>query len=163
MTVAERDADLMNRWRERQGSLANAELEDGQVDSGYRRNVVRLTRCISLARIPWRLSESFRRKQIYSVTSEVYRTVLCPIGSLLQKSPPTPHESSSSPHNFLMHQSRAVCVQTVPSYLSMKPLGLVSISTADTVGVIVANGCMQAGPIPQYSPDLQISPNLIPV
>ena len=44
MTVAERDADLMNRWRERQGSLANAELEDGQVDSGYRRNVVRLTR-----------------------------------------------------------------------------------------------------------------------
>ena len=86
MTVAERDADLMNRWRERQGSLANAELENGQVDSGYRRNVVRLICGIFLAQIPRKLSASFRRKQIYSVTSEVYRTVLCPIGSLLQKS-----------------------------------------------------------------------------
>ncbi|KAI0749560.1 hypothetical protein C8Q80DRAFT_631929 [Daedaleopsis nitida] len=39
MTVAERDAALMNSWKERQGSLANAELEDGQLEGGYRRNV----------------------------------------------------------------------------------------------------------------------------
>ena len=110
MTVTERDADLMNRWRERQGSLANAELEDGQLDSGYRRNVVRLSRGVSLARIPRQLSASFRRKQIYSVTSEVYRIVLCLIGSLLQKSSPAPHELSPSPHSRFVHQSRKVCV-----------------------------------------------------
>ena len=42
MTVAERDAALINAWKERQGSLANTEFEDGQVAGGYRRNVVRL-------------------------------------------------------------------------------------------------------------------------
>ena len=41
MTIAERDAALMNSWKERQGSLANAEFEDGEVSGGYRRNVVR--------------------------------------------------------------------------------------------------------------------------
>ena len=62
MTVAERDAELMNRWRERQGSFANAELEDGQVDSGYRRNVVRLSRSVSLTCIPQGLSAFFPQK-----------------------------------------------------------------------------------------------------
>ena len=42
MTVAERDAALINAWKERQGSLANTEFEDSQVAGGYRRNVVRL-------------------------------------------------------------------------------------------------------------------------
>ena len=42
LTFTERDVEtVMERWREQQGSLANAELEDGQVDSGYNRNVVR--------------------------------------------------------------------------------------------------------------------------
>lgn len=40
LTVAERDAALMNAWRDREGSLANAELEDGKLEEGYRRNVV---------------------------------------------------------------------------------------------------------------------------
>lgn len=40
MSVAERDAALMNAWKDREGSLANAEFEDGQVEQGYRRNVV---------------------------------------------------------------------------------------------------------------------------
>ncbi|OSD06341.1 hypothetical protein PYCCODRAFT_1474517 [Trametes coccinea BRFM310] len=39
MTLAERDAALMNSWKEREGSFANAEFEDGQVAEGYRRNV----------------------------------------------------------------------------------------------------------------------------
>ncbi|KAI0768077.1 hypothetical protein BD413DRAFT_614738 [Trametes elegans] len=39
MTIAEMDVELMDRWKERQGSLANAEFEDGQVAEGYRRNV----------------------------------------------------------------------------------------------------------------------------
>ncbi|KIP04382.1 hypothetical protein PHLGIDRAFT_195329 [Phlebiopsis gigantea 11061_1 CR5-6] len=39
LTVAERDAALMNAWRDREGSLANAELEDGKLEEGYRRNV----------------------------------------------------------------------------------------------------------------------------
>ena len=52
MTIAERDAALMNSWRERQGSLANAEFEDGEVSGGYRRNVVRSflsQRCCAIA------------------------------------------------------------------------------------------------------------------
>lgn len=40
MTMAERDAALANSWKEHEGSLANAEFEDGQVAEGYRRNVV---------------------------------------------------------------------------------------------------------------------------
>lgn len=39
-TIAERDAALMNAWKEREGSLANAEFEDGKVEEGYRRHVV---------------------------------------------------------------------------------------------------------------------------
>ncbi|KAI0360126.1 hypothetical protein OH77DRAFT_1517665 [Trametes cingulata] len=39
MTMAERDAALMNSWKEHEGSLANAEFEHGQVAEGYRRNV----------------------------------------------------------------------------------------------------------------------------
>lgn len=42
LTVAERDAALMDTWKEREGSLANAELEDGELEGGYRRNVVSL-------------------------------------------------------------------------------------------------------------------------
>ncbi|KAI9000557.1 hypothetical protein BD414DRAFT_526063 [Trametes punicea] len=38
-TIAERDAELMNSWKEREGSLVNAEFEDGHVAEGYRRNV----------------------------------------------------------------------------------------------------------------------------
>lgn len=41
MTLAERDAALLNSLKEHEGSLANAEFEDGQVSEGYRRNVVR--------------------------------------------------------------------------------------------------------------------------
>ncbi|KAF7799790.1 hypothetical protein EIP86_011032 [Pleurotus ostreatoroseus] len=41
MSIAERDAALMNAWKEREGSLANAEFEDGKVEEGYRRHVVR--------------------------------------------------------------------------------------------------------------------------
>lgn len=41
MTITERDAALMNAWKDREGSLANAEFEDGQLETGYRRNVVR--------------------------------------------------------------------------------------------------------------------------
>lgn len=56
MTIAERDAAMMNSWKERQGSLANAEFEDGQVAEGYRRNVVRYISChvalASLNRFP---------------------------------------------------------------------------------------------------------------
>ncbi|THH01615.1 hypothetical protein EW026_g1136 [Hermanssonia centrifuga] len=39
MSVAERDAATMNAWKEREGSLANAEFEDGSVEGGYRKNV----------------------------------------------------------------------------------------------------------------------------
>ncbi|KAL1937469.1 hypothetical protein VTO73DRAFT_13192 [Trametes versicolor] len=39
MTLAERDAALLNSLKEHEGSLANAEFEDGQVSEGYRRNV----------------------------------------------------------------------------------------------------------------------------
>lgn len=31
---------MMNAWKDREGSLANAELEDGEVEHGLRRNVV---------------------------------------------------------------------------------------------------------------------------
>lgn len=40
MTIAERDAALKNAWKDREGSLANAEFENGEVEEGYRRNVV---------------------------------------------------------------------------------------------------------------------------
>ncbi|KAJ3534056.1 hypothetical protein NM688_g7194 [Phlebia brevispora] len=39
MSVAERDAALLRAWKEREGSLASAEFEDGKVEEGYRRNV----------------------------------------------------------------------------------------------------------------------------
>ncbi|KAI0076210.1 hypothetical protein K474DRAFT_1772718 [Panus rudis PR-1116 ss-1] len=39
MTVAERDAAMMDAWKEREGSLANAQFEDGKAEEGYRRNV----------------------------------------------------------------------------------------------------------------------------
>jgi len=39
MTVAEKDAALIEKWQDREGSLANAEFEGGQVEGGYRRNV----------------------------------------------------------------------------------------------------------------------------
>ncbi|KAI0087278.1 hypothetical protein BDY19DRAFT_954845 [Irpex rosettiformis] len=39
MSIAERDAMLMNAWKDREGSLANAEFEDGKVEEGYKRNV----------------------------------------------------------------------------------------------------------------------------
>ena len=42
MSVAERDKALMEAWKDREGSLANARFEDGQVEEGYRRNVVSL-------------------------------------------------------------------------------------------------------------------------
>ncbi len=40
MSVTERDAATINAWKEREGSLANAEFEDGLVEGGYRKNVV---------------------------------------------------------------------------------------------------------------------------
>ncbi|KAI0342910.1 hypothetical protein BDW22DRAFT_1357455 [Trametopsis cervina] len=39
VSIAERDAMLMNAWKDREGSLANAEFEDGKVEEGYRRHV----------------------------------------------------------------------------------------------------------------------------
>jgi hypothetical protein len=41
ISIAERDAAMMNAWKEHEGSIANAELEDGKLEEGYRRNVVR--------------------------------------------------------------------------------------------------------------------------
>ncbi len=41
MSVADQDAALMNAWKDREGSLANTEFEDGTFEGGYRRNVVR--------------------------------------------------------------------------------------------------------------------------
>lgn len=41
MSLAERDAELMEKWRDREGSLANTEFEGGEAEGGYRRNVVR--------------------------------------------------------------------------------------------------------------------------
>lgn len=39
MTLTERDAELMEKWKDREGSLANSEFEGGKVEEGYRRNV----------------------------------------------------------------------------------------------------------------------------
>ncbi|RDX57568.1 hypothetical protein OH76DRAFT_53600 [Lentinus brumalis] len=39
MSVADQDAALMNAWKDREGSLANTEFEDGDFEGGYRRNV----------------------------------------------------------------------------------------------------------------------------
>ena len=41
ITIAERDAMLIKAWKDREGSLANAQFEDGKVEEGYRRHVVR--------------------------------------------------------------------------------------------------------------------------
>lgn len=38
-TYAERDAELMQKFREREGSLANSAFEDGEIEHGLRRNV----------------------------------------------------------------------------------------------------------------------------
>ncbi|GBE87791.1 hypothetical protein SCP_1200150 [Sparassis crispa] len=38
-TVAERDADYVEKLKEREGSLANTEFEDGKIEEGLRRNV----------------------------------------------------------------------------------------------------------------------------
>lgn len=48
MSIAERDSMLMNAWKEREGSLANAEFEDGKVEEGYRRHVV----CLHVTALP---------------------------------------------------------------------------------------------------------------
>ncbi|OBZ72064.1 hypothetical protein A0H81_07836 [Grifola frondosa] len=39
LTIAEQDAALMQRLQDREGSLANAQFENGKLEEGYRRNV----------------------------------------------------------------------------------------------------------------------------
>lgn len=39
--MAERDAMIANAWKDREGSLANTEFEEGKPEEGFRRNVVR--------------------------------------------------------------------------------------------------------------------------
>jgi hypothetical protein len=47
-SIAEKDNMLMNAWKDREGSLANSQFEDGKVEEGYRRHVVRFFSAIEL-------------------------------------------------------------------------------------------------------------------
>lgn len=74
MSLVEKNAALLNSLKEHEGSLANAEFEDGQVSEGYRRNVVHyISHFRAKGKVDSRADAYTDRKQTCSVTYDLTR------------------------------------------------------------------------------------------